>query len=159
MPEVIKSPPKVMDLFPLFTPVPPNVGEIIPDKAILPSKGKPKIFLGVLRVVAVVDVRAVVAEVAVTAVVAIAAEVAKVALIAMLAVFAVRAVMAELAVIAFKAVNAVVAAIAEEAETAVVAVLAFPVRSPTKFEEVTEAKPDKLVYVPPKLVIVDPNVN
>ena len=92
----------------------------------LPSKGKPKIFLGALRVVAVVDVRAVVAVVAVTA------EVAKVALEAVLAVFAVRA---------------------------VVAVLAFPVRSPTKFEEVIEAKPDKLVYVPPKVAIVDPNVN
>jgi len=101
------------------------VGEIIPDKAWLPSKGKPKIFLGVLRVVAVFAVRAEVAVVAVTA------EVAKVALIAVLAVFAVRA---------------------------VVAVLAFPVRSPTKFEEVTEAKPDKLVYVPPKAAIVDPNV-
>lgn len=129
MPEVIKSPPKVIDLFPLFTPVPPNVGEIIPDKAAPPSKGKPKIFLGVLRVVAVLDVRAVVA---VVAEVAVAADVAKVALEAVLAVFAVRA---------------------------VVAVLAFPVRSPTKFEEVIEAKPDKLVYVPPKLVIVDPNVN
>ena len=73
--------------------------------------------------------------------------------------FAVKAVVAELAVIAFKAVNAVVAVIAEEAETAVVAVLAFPVRSPTKFEEVTDAKPDKLVYVPPKVAFVDPNVN
>ena len=101
------------------------MGEIIPDRAWLPSKGKPKIFLGVLRVVAVFAVRAEVAVVAVTA------EVAKVALIAVLAVFAVRA---------------------------VVAVLAFPVRSPTKFEEVTEAKPDKLVYVPPKAAIVDPNV-
>jgi hypothetical protein len=72
------------------------------------------------------------------------------------AVFAVRA---ELAVIAFKAVKAVVAVIAEEAETAVVAVLAFPVRSPTKFEEVIDAKPDKLVYDPPKVAIVDPNVS
>ena len=110
------------------------MGEIIPDRAWLPSKGKPKIFLGVLRVVAVFAVRAEVAVVAVTAVVAVAAvaaDVAKVALIAVLAVFAVRA---------------------------VVAVLAFPVRSPTKFEEVTEAKPDKLVYVPPKAAIVDPNV-
>jgi hypothetical protein len=76
-----------------------------------------------------------------------------------LAVFAVRAVVAELAVIAFKAVKAVVAVIAEEAETAVVAVLAFPVRFPTKFVEVTDAKPDKLVYDPPKVAIVDPNVN
>jgi hypothetical protein len=101
-----------MDLLPLFTPVPPNVGEIIPDKALLPSKGKLKMVWGVARVVAV---------------------------------FAVRAVVAELAVIAFKAVNAVVAVIADEAETAVVAVLAFPVRSPTKFEEVIEAKPVKLV--------------
>ena len=75
--------------------------------------------------------------------------------------FDVRAVMAVLAVIAFKAVNAVVAVIAEEAETAVVAVvavLAFPVKSPIKFEEVIDAKPDKLVYVPPKATIVDPNV-
>ena len=85
----------------------------------------------VVAEVAVTAVVAVAAEVAVTAVVAVAAEVAKVALIAVLAVFAVRA---------------------------VVAVLAFPVRSPTKFEEVTEAKPDKLVYVPPKAAIVDPNV-
>ena len=112
MPEVIKSPPKVMDLLPLFTPVPPNVGEIIPDKALLPSKGKLKMVWGVARVVAVFAVRAVVAELAVTAVVAVvavAAEVAKVALMAVLA------------------------------------VLAFPVRSPTKFEEVIEAKPVKLV--------------
>ncbi len=69
----------------MFTPVPPNVGEIIPDKALVPSKGKLKMVWGVVRVVAV---------------------------------FAVRA---------------------------VVAVLAFPVRSPTKFEELIEAKPVKLV--------------
>ncbi len=66
----------------------------------LPSKGKPKIVWGVVRVVAVFAVRAVVAVVAVTAVVAV---------------------------------------------VAVVAELAFPVRSPTKFEEVIEAKPVKLV--------------
>ena len=75
----------------------------------LPSKGKPKIVWGVVRVVAVFEVRAVVAEVAV------------------------------------KAFKAVVAVIAEDADRAVVAVLAFPVRSPTKFEEVIEAKPVKLV--------------
>ncbi len=74
----------------------------------------------------------VVAVFAVRAVVAVVAVVAKVALIAVLAVFAVRA---------------------------VAAVLAFPVRSPTKFEEVTDAKPDQLVCVPPKVTVVDPNVN
>ncbi len=73
-----------------------------------------------------------------------------------MAVFADKAVVA---VVAFSAVKAVVAVIAEDAERAVVAVLAFPVRSPTKFEEVIDAKPDKLVYVPPKVATVDPNVN
>ena len=42
-PEVTKSPPKVMVLLPLSTPVPPKVGDKIPEMAVLPSKEYPKI--------------------------------------------------------------------------------------------------------------------
>ena len=63
-----------------------------------------------------------------------------------------------------RAVVAKVDEIAVDADAAViavkaaVAVLAFPVNSPTKFVAPIVPKPDMLVYVPPKMVFVDPNV-
>lgn len=53
LPDVLKFPPKVRVLDPLFTPVPPKLGEITPAKAALPSKLAPKIVRGVCKVVAV----------------------------------------------------------------------------------------------------------
>jgi hypothetical protein len=43
-------------LLPLLTPVPPYVGEITPDNALVPSNGYPKIFLGVCNALAVLAV-------------------------------------------------------------------------------------------------------
>ncbi len=66
--------------------------------------------------------------------------------------FDVRAVVAKVDEIAVDADAAVIAV------KAAVAVLAFPVNSPTKFVAPSVSKPDMLVYVPPKMVFVDPNV-
>ena len=66
-------------LLPLFIPVPPNVGEMTPEIAALPLKGKLKMVWGVERVEAVVAnvaLAAVAAELAVMAVVAKVAEIA-----------------------------------------------------------------------------------
>ena len=60
-----------------------------------------------------------------------------------------------MAVLARFAVRAVVALTAVKA---VVAVLAFPVNSPTKFVAPIVSKPDMLVYVPPKMALVEPNL-
>ena len=53
LPEVLKFPARVIVLFPLFTPVPPKVGEITPLMAEVPSKLVPKILRGVCNAVAV----------------------------------------------------------------------------------------------------------
>lgn len=93
-----------------------------------------------------------VALVAVLAEIAVFAVVANVALMAVLAEFAVRAVVAKVDVIAVDADSAVTAV------KAAVAVLAFPVNSPTKFVAAIVSKPDMLVYVPPKMALVEPNL-
>lgn len=51
---MIKFPPKVNVLFPLFTPVPPYVGDITPDIDCVPSKVFPYILLPVCNAEAVV---------------------------------------------------------------------------------------------------------
>lgn len=52
-PDVLRFPPKVKVLAPLLLPVPLYMGDIIPAKAVLPSKLAPKIVLAVCSVVAV----------------------------------------------------------------------------------------------------------
>lgn len=51
-PDVLRFPPKVKVLAPLLLPVPLYMGDIIPAKAVLPSKLAPKIVLAVCSVVA-----------------------------------------------------------------------------------------------------------
>lgn len=53
LPEVLKFPASVIVLFPLFTPVPPYVGEITPVMDEVPSKLAPKILRGVCNAEAV----------------------------------------------------------------------------------------------------------